>query len=223
MTWKQATNIFNPDVAALEQFSSFQGFPKPTLLESISIPMHDWLLEKDSAQILFTEFIGGSRVGSGRRVILTGLSLEPHEAERFWDVYLGEVPLEGATVLDPFVGGGTSLVEAERCGASVIGFDIDPVATFITRFELEATAYDPTAPEIAALCDFVSAQIAPFHRSTITGVGERVVLQHFWVECRTCDTCGTSFEVHPHYQLAYSKEKGVQWVFCKHCHEVSEH
>ena len=39
MTWTQATNIFNPDVAALEQFSRFQGFPNPTLLESIDIPI----------------------------------------------------------------------------------------------------------------------------------------------------------------------------------------
>lgn len=227
MTWKQATNIFNPDVAALEQFSRFQGFPNPTLLESIGIPIPEIarlaLREGQCSNPLYRVHRWfARRLGSQFRAILTGLSLEPHEAERFWDVYLGEVPLEGATVLDPFVGGGTSLVEAERCGASVIGFDIDPVTTFITRFELEATAYDPTAPEIAALCDFVSAQIAPFHRSTIAGVGERVVLHHFWVECRTCDTCGTSFEVHPHYQLAYSKEKGGQWVFCKHCHEVSE-
>ena len=39
MTWTQATNIFNPDVAALELFSRFQGFPNPTLLESIGIPI----------------------------------------------------------------------------------------------------------------------------------------------------------------------------------------
>jgi len=39
MTWTQATNIFNPDVATLEQFSHFQGFPNPTLLESIDIPI----------------------------------------------------------------------------------------------------------------------------------------------------------------------------------------
>jgi hypothetical protein len=37
MTWTQATNIFNPDVAALEQFSRFRGFLNPTLLESIGI------------------------------------------------------------------------------------------------------------------------------------------------------------------------------------------
>src|SRR5690606_17122336 len=97
-----------------------------------------------------------------------------------------------------------------------------PVATFITRFELETAYYDPLSPEIAALCETVSAQISPFHRTTVPGTGERVVLHHFWVECRSCKACGTTFEIHPHYQLAYSKEKGLQWVFCKSCHEVSE-
>lgn len=76
--------------------------------------------------------------------------------------------------------------------------------------------------EIAGLCATVSERIAPFHRTSVPGVGERVVLHHFWVECRTCSTCGTTFEIHPHYQLAYIKEKGLQWVFCKGCHEVAE-
>ena len=60
------------------------------------------------------------------------------DADRFWDTCLGDVLLGGTNVLDPFVGGGASLLEAERCGARVIDYDIDPVATFITRFELEA-------------------------------------------------------------------------------------
>ena len=120
------------------------------------------------------------------------------------------------------MGGGTSLIKAERCGARVIGYDIDPVATFVTRFELEVRALDPPAPEIDAMCESVSAKITPFHRTTVPDVGERVVLHHFWVELRKCSACGSSFEIHPHYQLAYSKEKGLQWVFCKDCHEVSE-
>jgi hypothetical protein len=56
----------------------------------------------------------------------------------------------------------------------------------------------------------------------VPGLGERVVLHHFWVECRICSNCGHTFEVHPHYQLAYSKEKSLQWVFCKECHKVAE-
>lgn len=35
--------------------------------------------------------------------------------------------LEGVTVLDPMIGGGTTLHEAIRLGANVIGYDIDPI------------------------------------------------------------------------------------------------
>jgi len=207
--------------------SCFAGFPESTLIESGRIPIAAIaelaLREGQCTSPLYRVHRWfARRLGSQFRAILTGLSLGPHEAERFWDVYLGEVSLEGAIVLDPFMGGGTSLVEAGRCGASVIGYDIDPVATFITRFELEATNYDPKPPVVTELCASVSERIAPFHKTSVPGIGERVVLHHFWVECRTCSACGASFEIHPHYQLAYSKEKGIQWVFCKNCHEVSE-
>ena len=41
--------------------------------------------------------------------------------------------LPGDTVLDPFCGGGTSLVEAISTGRKAAGFDISALATFITR------------------------------------------------------------------------------------------
>ncbi|MFH1893528.1 MAG: DNA methyltransferase [Candidatus Zixiibacteriota bacterium] len=202
-------------------------FPKRTLLESGKVPIAQIaelaLREGQCTNPIYRVHRWfARRLGSQFRAILTGLSLKPEDADRFWDLYLGNLSLSGAVVLDPFVGGGTSLVEAERCGARVIGYDIDPVATFITRFELEADTYDPSAPEIAGLCEAVSAKLAPFHKTKVPKTGERMVLHHFWVECRTCSTCGTAFEVHPHYQLAYSKEKELQWVFCKSCHEVLE-
>lgn len=207
--------------------SFFAGFPGSTLLESGRIPIvaiaELALREGQCTNPLYRVHRWfARRLGSQFRAILTGLSIGPHEAARFWDVYLGELSLNGAVVLDPFVGGGTSLVEAGRCGATVIGYDIDPVATFITRFELETTAYDPRSPEIFRLCSTVSEQIAPFHTTLVSDIGERIVLHHFWVESRTCRTCGKAFEIHPHYRLAYSKEKGLQWVFCRGCHEISE-
>jgi len=162
------------------------------------------------------------RLGSQFRAILSGLSLKPEDASLFWDLYLGDLSLDGAIVLDPFVGGGTSLFEAGRCGARVIGYDIDPVATYITRFELEAAGYDVSAPCIAELCSKVSSQIIPFHKTNVLGLGDCTILHHFWVECRLCRRCGVSFEVHPHYRLAFSREKGLQWVFCKSCHQVVE-
>jgi adenine-specific DNA methylase len=206
---------------------TFTAFPESTLLESGKVPIAEIaelaLREGQCTNPIYRVHRWfARRLGSQFRAILTGLSLRPVEADRFWDLYLGHLSLDDAVVLDPFVGGGTSLVEAGRCGARVIGYDIDPVATFITRFELDSASHDPSSTEVAALCATVSAQIAPFHRTTVPGVGQRVVLHHFWVECRTCEACGTAFEIHPHYQLAYNREKGLQWVFCKTCHEVSE-
>jgi putative DNA methylase len=207
--------------------SVFAGFPESTLLESGQIPIAEIaalaLREGQSTNPLYRVHRWfARRLGSQFRAILTGLTLKPQEANQFWNVYLDDVSLEGAITLDPFVGGGTSLVEAARCGARVIGYDIDPVATFITRFELEATSHDTKTHRIGEICSPVSRQIAPFHLTTVPGIGERVVLHHFWVECRTCSECGTKFELHPHYQLAYSEAKALQWVFCKECHAVSE-
>ena len=227
MTVFQCASQATHSLEGLKRPESFTAFPEHTLLESGKVPIAEIaelaLREGQCTNPIYRVHRWfARRLGSQFRAILTGLSLKPEEAGRFWDLYLGDLSLDGAVVLDPFVGGGTSLVEAERCGARVIGYDIDPVATFITRFELETASYDPSSPEIAALCEMVSAQISPFHRTTVPGTGERVVLHHFWVECRTCKACGTTFEIHPHYQLAYSKEKGLQWVFCKSCHEVAE-
>ena len=48
--------------------------------------------------------------------------------------------LEGKTVLDPMMGGGTTLHEAIRLGANVIGADIDPVPVVQARASLSQTS-----------------------------------------------------------------------------------
>ena len=174
-------------IEGLERAESFTAFPEHTLLESGNVPIAEIaelaLREGQCTNPIYRIHRWfARRLGSQFRAILTGLSLKPKDADRFWNLYLGDLSLDGAVVLDPFVGGGTSLVEAERCGARVIGYDIDPVATGITRFELEAASYDPAAPEISELCATVSAKLASFHKTNVPGLGERVVLHHFWAE-----------------------------------------
>ncbi len=45
--------------------------------------------------------------------------------------------LAGRCIADPFMGGGTPLIEANRVGCDVIGFDLNPVAYWIVREQLE--------------------------------------------------------------------------------------
>lgn len=49
---------------------------------------------------------------------------------------------KGDTVLDPFCGSGTSLVEAFRLDRKPIGIDINPIATLITRARLTSISND---------------------------------------------------------------------------------
>lgn len=55
-----------------------------------------------------------------------------------------ETRLDGyGTVLDPFAGVGTTLVEADRAGHEAVGFEINPYATFAARIKLAAHRIDP--------------------------------------------------------------------------------
>src|SRR3989337_1895561 len=45
--------------------------------------------------------------------------------------------LGGIKVADPFMGGGTPLIEANRLGCDVVGYDVNPMAYWIVNREIE--------------------------------------------------------------------------------------
>ena len=71
------------------------------------------------------------RCGSTFRLILKSLVEDPDLRD-----YYHPGGLEGAVIMDPMVGGGTTLHEALRLGANVIGIDIDPVPILQARATL---------------------------------------------------------------------------------------
>jgi adenine-specific DNA methylase len=71
------------------------------------------------------------RAGSTFRYILKQLVPD----KKLQDYYTSG-GLEGVTILDPMMGGGTTLHEAIRLGANVIGYDIDPIPVLQARATL---------------------------------------------------------------------------------------
>src|SRR5688500_14401360 len=52
--------------------------------------------------------------------------------------YYASNRFEGRKVADPFMGGGTPLLEANRLGCDVVGLDINPMAAWVVREEIDA-------------------------------------------------------------------------------------
>jgi putative DNA methylase len=60
-------------------------------------------------------------------------------ARRPWNVFrelISHYTSTGEIVLDPFCGGGVTVVEALKLGRKVIGVDVNPLATYVTRMEV---------------------------------------------------------------------------------------
>ena len=96
---------------------------------------------------------------------------DPHEsAKMVWDHYYCNHQKAGSfkklRVLDPFMGGGTTLVEGSRLGMQMTGVDLNPVAWFVVKNELACS--DPE--QVQALFDHIEAevkpQIQPFYTTT---------------------------------------------------------
>ena len=72
------------------------------------------------------------RSGSTFRYILKQLALDPNKRG-----YYSPGGLEGLTILDPMMGGGTTIHEAIRLGANCVGFDIDPIPVLQAKASLK--------------------------------------------------------------------------------------
>jgi putative DNA methylase len=79
--------------------------------------------------------------------------------------------LEGITVLDPMMGGGTTLHEAIRLGANVIGYDLDPIPVLQARASL---AHIPIEAKERAFDKFLRAL-------------ETKLRPYFGTRCPICD------------------------------------
>jgi putative DNA methylase len=80
------------------------------------------------------------------------------DPESLWELYPKDVRVEDKKILDPFMGGGTSLVEASRFGVESVGYDLNPVAWFVTKKQLEAGQTD--VEELEEAFEQVEADVA---------------------------------------------------------------
>lgn len=199
--------------------------PKKTILESdppIELASAFALREGNSKKPIYAiHKWWARRLGPVFRLLLLGAT---HSAKRSpWlknGAFFEKHDLKGIKVFDPFVGGGTSVVEASKCGASVIGVDIDPVAAFVSEKELEAVDEKQLQNAFARVSEVAKDSVLRWYRTTLPDGRKGTIVYAFWVETIRSKETGKVAYAHPHYQLCRDQRNRRQTVFCSHCHAI---
>ena len=147
------------------------------------------------------------------------------DPESLWKLYPNDVRIEDKKILDPFMGGGTSLVEASRFGVEADGYDLNPVAWFSTKKELDAGQTDIGELEAAfeQVKDDVSDEILDYYKTPCpNGDHDADVMYNFWVKEVDCVSCGYEVSLFKDYRVAKGRfENDDKYnVLCPDCGSV---
>jgi adenine-specific DNA methylase len=154
-----------------------------------------------------------------RGLILSEFALKPLQ-----EVFYESNNFPGMRIADPFMGGGTPLLEANRVGCDVIGLDINPMSYWIVKQELEhldLKAYEAAAQELRTTLE---KDIGRYYRTrcTICGSKDAHVKYFLWVKIKQCSACNKTIDLFPGHLLASNVRHPKNVFVCSSCGELSE-
>ncbi|RXK47780.1 DUF1156 domain-containing protein [Halorientalis pallida] len=154
-------------------------------------------------------------------------SVDLDDPGTLWPLYKKDVRVSDKKVLDPFAGGGTSLGEASRFGADVDGYDLNPVAWFISKKEMEAHQTDPADLEEAyqTIKENVASEIQQYYKTTCPNDSSHKaeVMYYLWVKEIDCVSCGETTSLFKDYRVGKGRydNKGGYNVYCPECDSIT--
>lgn len=128
------------------------------------------------------------------------------------------------TVADPFMGGGIPLIEANRTGCAVIGFDINPMAAWIVREEIEYLDIEAYTAAARRHIDNLRANLESYYQTDCPHYGDKnVPVKYFlWVKTLDCENCGQNVDLFPGYRIAKDRRHPQHVLVCSLCGELNE-
>lgn len=127
------------------------------------------------------------------------------------------------TIADPFMGGGTPLIEANRLGMGTIGSDINPMAYWIVRqslAELDLFSFKLRAQKVAKA---VEDDYGNLFKTSCIECGEEANVKYFLrTKEETCEECGELNALFPNYKIS-SNERHPNYIwYCPECENLAE-
>jgi putative DNA methylase len=161
------------------------------------------------------------RLGSVFRGILLGCLL-PEKAD-LEKAFYQKHDFSGVSILDPFMGSGTTIGEAHKLGCAALGRDINPIACENVRVALGPLDRQKLLSAFTHLSETIGQRIRGLYQS-VDGSGQTCdVLYYFWVKQAPCPHCAASVDLFPTRVIArnaYPDRKPEVQVCCPRCGDI---
>ena len=156
--------------------------------------------------------------------LFRGLLLAEFQGKPLREAFYESNSLSGRTVADPFMGGGTPLIEANRTGCDVVGFDINPMAYWIVKQEIEHLDLAAYIHSAQALREHLEREIGHLHRTRclLCGTDQAHVKYFLWVKTTTCRECSNPIDLFPGWLLAADSRHPKNVLICRCCGQLTE-
>ncbi len=156
--------------------------------------------------------------------LFRGLILAEFGDEKLESAFYRPNDFPGLRIADPFMGGGTPLIEANRVGCDVDGFDVNPMSAWIVREKVEhldIADYEQAAGQVGAA---LRGEVGDYYRTSCPAYGdENVPVKSFlWVKVLDCEACGASIDLFPGYLLAENRRHPKNVLVCHACGDLNE-
>lgn len=203
-----------------------KNYNNPALMRDIPYDKIYEAARKESSRkkpVFFIHKYFARRITSSFRMMLLG-ALLPYN-EDIWNYFyksFNENNLEEFTVLDPFMGGGTTLFEASRFNMKVIGNDLQPLSKFVSTAILKKINYDSIQESLKTLENTVGKEIMKYQKTKCPECNEEAdIMYSFHVKVvKTESKCKEHFLFS---NFVLSLKKNIFTLVCPDCGEVFEH
>lgn len=153
------------------------------------------------------------RLSSVFRMILLAATAPPSEkSEDLWRKYLTDTSLDGKLILDGTMGGGTTVLESLRLKAKVVGVDINPVAWFVTKKEVEPFDLQKVEESYKQLELTVGEEIRALYRTECLKGHPSEIMYALWHKVVRCRHCQRTINIVTEWLVSEKKVKAIRRV-----------
>lgn len=153
-----------------------------------------------------------------RSLLIAALVDSSTSTNKFLEAFESETKIgKDMVILDSFMGGGTTAVEALRLGSKVIGVDINPVSWFITKKEVEPIKLDIIQKEFEKLEKTVGKEILELYSTKCPKGHEAEIIYALWNYKAKCLTCKEESSLFKNHVVLEKKRTQGEVEFVLHC------